>query len=74
LNVLSSFSVPRASLAQQRSAVAMLDTMATESKRLETVYRLKLAHPAKLKQSILHRAFPAKLTLHPENALPEAAA
>jgi type I restriction enzyme, S subunit len=73
LKVLRNFSVPRASLSQQRSAVDILDTVATETKRLEAAYRLKIIRLEDLKQAILHKAFAGELTAHPERALPEAA-
>ena len=74
LKVLRSFKVPRVPPPQQRSAVTILDTLAAESNRLETIYRQKLADLAELKQAILQKAFAGELTAQPEQSLQEAVA
>lgn len=61
LKVLRSLKVPRASLAKQRSAIAMLDVLAFETQRLESVYQQKLAALNDLKGSLLHQAFAGAL-------------
>ncbi len=74
LKALRGFKVPRVPPPQQRSAVTGLDALATETERLASLYRQKLAALAELKQSILQKAFSGELTSAPEKALQEAVA
>jgi type I restriction enzyme, S subunit len=61
LQVLRSFKVPRVSPPQQRSAVAMLDALGSETQRLESVYQQKLTALDALKKSLLYQAFTGEL-------------
>lgn len=45
------------SLKEQQSFVAILDTLSLETKKLETIYKQKLADLEELKKSVLQRAF-----------------
>lgn len=49
------------SLERQKDIVITLDELAAETKRLEAIYRQKLALLAELKQSLLHKAFSGEL-------------
>ena len=57
LGALRSFIVPRVPPSQQRNAVTKLDGLASESRRLEIIYKQKLCALDELRQSLLHRAF-----------------
>ncbi len=61
LKVLRGFEVPRIPLADQEAAIAKLNSLATETQRLESLYRQKLAALEELKQSLLHQAFSGAL-------------
>jgi type I restriction enzyme, S subunit len=50
-------SIPFPSVEAQQAIVTTLDKLAAETKRLEVVYRQKLALLAELRQSLLHKAF-----------------
>ncbi len=54
--------VPVPPLPEQQRIVAQLDTLATETKRLEAIYQQKLEHLAALRQSILQKAFAGELS------------
>jgi len=45
------------SIAEQEEIVVKLDSLATETQRLESLYQQKLAALAALKKSLLHQAF-----------------
>ena len=60
------FSFPN--LEQQRSIVDNLNQLSSETYRLETIYRQKLAALKELKQSILQKAFTGELTTDKEVA------
>lgn len=47
---------------QQQTIVAKLDALSLETKKLEAIYRQKLADLDELKKSILHKAFSGELT------------
>jgi len=55
------FPVPK-SLSEQRSIVAKLDALSTETKRFEEIYQQKLASLDELKESVLQKAFNGELT------------
>jgi type I restriction enzyme S subunit len=57
LGVLRSLTVPKVAMTEQRSVVAMLDSIAGETSRLESIYERKLAALEDLKKSLLHEAF-----------------
>lgn len=61
LKVLRTIEAPKANLAQQRSAVEILDAISTGTRRLGSLYRQKLATLDALKQSLLHQAFTGAL-------------
>jgi len=48
-------------VSEQQTIVAKLDELVAETKRLEAIYRQKLALLAELKQSLLHKAFSGEL-------------
>ena len=58
----------------QRAIVAKLDYIAMEARRLEDIYRRKLAALEELKKSLLHQAFAGELTAETEPVLQEAVA
>lgn len=59
---LNSIPVPiPESVGEQQAIVAKLDKLAAETKRLEAIYRQKLALLVELKQSLLHKAFSGEL-------------
>lgn len=51
-----------ASLKEQKSIVAKLDAMLTETQSLESIYQQKLAALEQLKKSLLHQAFTGELS------------
>jgi len=61
LKVLRGFKVPRIPLANQEVAVAKLNTLATATQRLESIYQQKLIAFDDLKKSLLHKALSGKL-------------
>jgi type I restriction enzyme S subunit len=65
LKVLRSLKVPRVSASQQRSAVAILDTLAAETQRLESIYQQKLTALEDLRKSLLNKAFSGGLRTQP---------
>ncbi len=61
LAVLRSIVVPRIPHARQRAIAAKVDSVSTETQRLESIYQRKLAVLDDLKKSLLHQAFSGKL-------------
>lgn len=49
------------SLSEQQTIVKKLDALSLETKKLETIYRTKIADLEELKKSILHKAFNGEL-------------
>lgn len=49
------------SLSEQKSIVAKLDAISTETKKLETIYKQKIADLDELKKSVLKKAFAGEL-------------
>ena len=49
------------SIAEQQRIVAKLDTLSEETKKLENIYKQKLANLEELKKSILKKAFSGEL-------------
>jgi type I restriction enzyme S subunit len=49
------------SLSTQLSVVSQLNTLSTETKRLESIYEQKLAHLDELRKSLLKKAFSGEL-------------
>ena len=62
------------SLIKQSEIVGKLNSLNTQTNRLESLYQHKLTTLAELKQSLLHKAFSGALTAQPERALQEAVA
>jgi type I restriction enzyme, S subunit len=62
LGALRQFSVPKIPIEEQETIVAELDILLAQTKRLEAIYRQKLAALNELKQSILQKAFTGELT------------
>ena len=54
--------LPIPPISQQKAMVEVIEKLATETQRLETIYRQKLAALKELKQSILQKAFTGELT------------
>jgi len=52
---------PIISLKEQQTIVQKLDALSLETKKLETIYRTKIADLEELKKSILHKAFNGEL-------------
>ena len=61
LGMIRDLDIPLPSLAEQAQAVAQLDALATETRRLASLYEQKLAALAALKKSFLHQAFAGEL-------------
>lgn len=66
--------IPTFNLSEQQAIVKKLDEIATETQRLETIYRQKIAALNELKQSILQKAFTGELTADTPKAAKEAIA
>jgi type I restriction enzyme S subunit len=49
------------SITEQRAIVSTLEDLSTETRRLESIYRRKLAALEALKKSLLHQAFNGEL-------------
>ena len=58
---LRKVSVPVPSYAEQQRIARQIDSLATETKRLENLYRQKQAALTALKKSLLHQAFRGEL-------------
>ena len=61
LKLLRGFEVPKPTPKQQQIAVAKLDSISTETQRLESIYQQKLTALEALKKSLLHQAFIGQL-------------
>ena len=64
---IRSLNVLVAPLSHQKEIVEKLDSIASETQRLEAIYRQKLAALTELKQSILQKAFTGELTADTAN-------
>ena len=63
IKTLVNFTIPvPKSLSEQRSIVAKLDALSSETKKLEAIYQKKLADLDEMKKSILQKAFSGELT------------
>ncbi|MFM6040584.1 MAG: restriction endonuclease subunit S, partial [Sphaerospermopsis kisseleviana] len=62
LTKLNNVIIPVPPISKQQEIVTKLDTLSTETQRLETIYRQKIAALKELKQSILQKAFAGELT------------
>jgi len=49
------------SISEQKSIVAKLDALSTETKKLEAIYKQKLADLEELKKAVLKKAFSGEL-------------
>ncbi len=54
---IRNFEIPLPTLSEQKSLVKKLDALSAEAKKLEAIYRQKLADLEELKKSVLKRAF-----------------
>lgn len=61
LTELRNFPIILAPLSEQKSIVAKLDALSTETKKLEAIYNQKLTNLEELKSSILQKAFNGEL-------------
>ena len=59
--LIENFKVYYPSLKEQKTIVAKLDSLSSETKQLEEIYRQKIASLDELKQSILNKAFNGEL-------------
>lgn len=59
--MLNTIVIPYPPLHDQRSIVSKLDALSAETKKLESIYRQKLAALEALKKSLLHQAFKGEL-------------
>lgn len=59
--MLNSIIIPYPKLSLQKSIVAKLDELSAETKRLEEIYKQKIAALDELKKSILNKAFKGEL-------------
>jgi type I restriction enzyme S subunit len=73
LKVLRNIRLPRMSSSLQTEITAKLVSLSGVTQRLTRIYRAKLDSAAKLKQSILEKAFSGELTPLPSLAIKEAA-
>jgi type I restriction enzyme S subunit len=60
-NDVYSINVFMPSLKEQKSIVTKLSALSTETKKLETIYKQKLADLEELKKSVLKKAFSGEL-------------
>lgn len=58
---LKTYPIPVPSLSEQKSNVAKLDALSAETKKLEAIYKQKLANLEELKKSVLKKAFAGEL-------------
>ncbi|EKD44179.1 MAG: hypothetical protein ACD_71C00218G0004 [uncultured bacterium (gcode 4)] len=61
LKTMREFKIPLPKLAEQRNIVCKLNSLSTETKRLESIYQQKLAHLDELRKSLLQKAFNGEL-------------
>jgi type I restriction enzyme, S subunit len=61
ITLVSSVKIPLPSVVEQKSIVAKLDNLSVETKKLEIIYKQKLADLEELKKSILKKAFSGEL-------------
>lgn len=61
VKVLKEIKIPLPSLAEQTWVVDNIESLSTETKRLETIYQRKLTALEELKKSLLHQAFEGEL-------------
>lgn len=71
--VVQNAPIPVFCVAEQKIIVTKLDEIASETQRLETIYRQKIAALNELKQSILQKAFTGELTADTANQTTKAA-
>jgi len=58
---LSSLCIPYPPASRQKALVASLESISSETQRLESIYQQKLAALEALKKSLLHQAFSGQL-------------
>lgn len=63
LTFINSLSIPLPSLKEQQKIVKKLDALSAQTKKLETIYRQKIANLEELKKSVLQKAFNGELTV-----------
>ncbi len=62
VKILKEIIIPLPPLAEQQRIVTQFENLSTETKKLEAIYRKKLANLEELKKSILQKAFSGELT------------
>ena len=63
ISAITDARVPFPPLAQQQAIVQKLDALSAETKKLEAIYKQKLADLDELKKSVLNKAFNGQLTM-----------
>jgi type I restriction enzyme S subunit len=58
---IENIKIPLPSLSKQKSIVTKLDALSVETKKLEAIYKQKLADLEELKKSVLNKAFSGEL-------------
>jgi type I restriction enzyme S subunit len=61
MNLVLNFTVPVPPLVEQKAIVKKLDELSEQTKKLESIYKQKLADLEELKKSILQKAFAGEL-------------
>jgi type I restriction enzyme S subunit len=61
LGMIKGLEIALPSLVEQQRLVSTMDSIRTETQRLESLYQQKLAALAELKKSLLHQAFAGEL-------------
>ncbi len=62
VKVLKEIKIPLPSIAEQCRVVGSIESVSTETQRLESIYQRKLDALDELKKSLLHQAFNGELT------------
>ena len=73
-NSVAKYVTPLPPLPEQNAIVEILDRIFSDSQILQAIYKKKIADLARLKQSILAKAFAGELTNQPDRALAMAGA
>ena len=61
--MIKEYSIPLPSISQQQNIVEKLDTLSSETKKLEAIYQQKLDDLEELKKSVLQKAFSGELKI-----------
>ncbi|OGK19019.1 hypothetical protein A3D80_03465 [Candidatus Roizmanbacteria bacterium RIFCSPHIGHO2_02_FULL_40_13b] len=61
MNLVLDFVIPMPNISEQKSIVIKLDALSAETKKLEVIYKQKLADLEEMKKSVLRKAFAGEL-------------